>query len=282
MYTATPIGNEKYKLGEGPYYDSKLKRLSWVDITDNKIWYMGPDCVKKSINLPQHVGSAIPLKGSEGFACCMEDGIYKWENEKLTLAVDLKNVFKPHWRSNDAKADARGRIWCGASVNDDDLPAEGNLYLVNEGNVSVAVAGTKISNGMAWSSDRKKFYFSDSLEHAVFVFDYEEESGMLSNRKVLFEVENGVPDGLCIDSDDNIWLAVWGGSRVEKRCGKTGKLLDTVNVPAEHTSSCCFGGDDMTTLYITSSGDGLTGKFDGCIFKCEVEAKGVPYDGAVL
>jgi len=280
MYNVETVGRERYILGEGPYYDHRYKRLSWVDIEGDKVWYL-KDGKKVSIELPQHIGAAIPLAESDGFALAMEDGIYTYQNGEISLFVDLKNVFKDYWRCNDAKADATGRIWFGASVKDDH-EHEGNLYLYDAGKVECKVAGTKISNGMAWSSDKKHFYFSDSEEHAVFVFDYDESKAGLKNRRVLFEVKDGVPDGMTIDADDNLWVCIWGGSRVEKRSGETGELLGVIDMPAKQVTSCCFGDEDMMTLYITSAQTGLDGEFDGCLFKCRTDIKGVEPDFAVL
>ncbi len=87
---------------------------------------------------------------------------------------------------------------------------------------------------------------------------------------------------MTIDSDDNLWVAIWGGSRIEKRCGKTGKLLDIIDIPAFHVSSCCFGDEDMVTLYITSSGDGLFGEYEECLFRCRTKETGAEPDFAVL
>lgn len=277
-YNVECVGNERYALGEGPFYDPRFKRLSWVDIIGQKVWFI-MDGKKDCIELPQPVGAAIPLAGSEGFALAMKDGIYVYENGEISLLVDLKGVFKDYWRSNDAKADAKGRIWFGASVIDGvDHEAEGNLYLFDKGKVSIKVEGTKISNGMAWSSDKKRFFFSDSLEHAVFVFDYDEESGILRNRRELFHVDENISDGLTIDSEDNLWVAFWGGSRIEKRSGATGELLEKIPIPAKQVTSCCFGDDDMKTLYVTSAATGLDGEFDGCLFKIRTDVKGVTPD----
>lgn len=289
-YSAKVFDTTKYALGEGPYYDPRFKRFSWVDILGNRLYTLSFDGVKRDFDLGQPIGAAIPLKFGEGFLLAAADGLYSYENGKARLAKDLKKAYKPYWRSNDAKADPEGRIFFGASVRDDDHEAEGALFCYDAslrvGHVDSLVTcmqpGTKISNGMAWSSDRTRFYFSDSLEHAVFVYDYDVETGNISGRQVLFTVENGVPDGMTIDAEDNLWLAVWDGSRVEKRDGKTGKLLARIDVPAKHTSSCCFGGEEMRTLYITSSGDGLDGEFDGCIFTCELDVKGVAPDYAKI
>ncbi len=289
-YYSEVLDTTKYSLGEGPYYDPRFDRLSWVDITGNRLWTMTSDGEKRDFDLGQPIGAAIPLKHSEGFLLAAGDGLYIYENGKARLAKDLKKVYKPYWRSNDAKADPMGRIFFGASVRDDDHEAEGALFAYDaagkagdaDSYVTCVQPDTRIANGMAWSADKKHFFFSDSLEYAVFKYDYDVKTGAISGREPLFDIEGGVPDGMCIDSEDNLWVAVWGGSRIEKRSSKNGKKLAEVLVPAQHTSSCCFGGKDLTTLYITSSGDGLTGDFDGCLFKCELDVTGVAPDYAKM
>ena len=145
-----------------------------------------------------------------------------------------------------------------------------------------AKESTKIANGMAWRSDNKVFYFSDSVYHAVFAYDYDLVTGNISGRRELFKIEDGVPDGMCIDTDDNLWVAVWGGNRVEKRSGATGELLAVIEVPAVQTTSCCFGGENMDTLIITSAAVGQTGEYDGCLFRCRVDARGKAPDGVMI
>lgn len=264
-------------LGEGPFYDSRYKRLSWVDIENKKLFYIKDGAVE-SVEVHQRIGAAIPLADSDGFVLALEDGLYVYRDNVISLLASFEGIYKDYWRSNDAKADSKGRIWFGAMVKDEGHAPEGNLYCYDKGQIRCMIEGTKIANGMAWSGDKAKFYFSDSAEHTVSVFDYDENSGNISNRRVLFTLEDGVPDGMTIDSEDNLWVAVWSGSRVEKRSGQTGELLKTIPVPAKQTSSCCFGGEDMMTLYITSASIGQTGEHDGCLFKVKTDVKGVDPD----
>ncbi len=276
-YTAEVFDSSKHKLGESPYYDPRFRRYSWVDITEGRLWTLIDDR-KMCFEFDQPIGAAIPLADSKGFLLAAKDGLYVLEDGKTRPYCDLKDVYKSYWRSNDAKADKKGRVWFGASTLDG-YDNEGNLYLLDNGMVKCMQADTKISNGMAWSKDQKKFFFSDSEEYAVFKYDYDLESGQITGRKVLFNVENGVPDGLCIDADDNLWVAIWDGSRIEKRSSVTGEKLAEVHVPALHTSSCCFVKENGGwSLFITSAGDGLGGEYDGCIFKCRVDAEGMEPD----
>lgn len=277
MYSVEVVGKERFLLGEGPCYDPRFNRLSWVDIENKKLFYSKNGTVEL-LDVDQHIGAAIPLNTSDGFVLALEDGLYVYQDKKISLLASFNNIYKDYWRSNDAKADSKGRIWFGAMVKGDGHDPEGNLYCYDKGQIRCMVENTKISNGMAFSSDKTKFFFADSGEHTVSVFDYDEDSGNISNRRTLFTLEDGVPDGMTIDSEDNLWVAVWGGSRVEKRSGQTGELLQTISVPAKQTSCCCFGGEDMMTLYITSAGIGQNGEYDGCLFKVRTDVKGVTPD----
>lgn len=259
----------RYELGESPFYEPNLNRYSWVDIIKGELWTL-QNGEKKCFSLGQPIGAAIPIAGSEGFYLAAKDGIYIYENGNVKLLCSLTEVFKPYWRSNDAKTDPHGRIFFGASVADDDHEAEGALFCYDNGKITCLQENTKIANGMAWSSDEKYFYFADSLEHGVFRYDYNPEDGSIANRTMLFTVENGVPDGMCIDEDDNLWLAVWGGNRIEKHDGTTGELLAIVEVDAKQTSSCFFT-DDGKKLLITSAGVGLDGESEGRLFVCAVK-----------
>lgn len=279
-YTAEVYSTEKYQLGESPFYDSRTKTLSWVDIPKGRLFTQGPDGVKKSFTFDKPIGAAVPSEKAGNYLVAGSDGIYLLDGEKASLIKNLSEYYEAYQRSNDAKADPAGRLWFGSSVNDDNHQASGNLLCLDKGKVSCKQADTKISNGMAWSSDRKKFYFSDSLQYAVFSYDYDLATGAISNRKVLFKVENGVSDGMCIDSEDNLWVSIWGGRRIECRSTKDGSLLARVNVDAQNVTSCCFMGDNLDTLFITTSGQDLTGEHDGCLFTCKLDTKGCQCDYA--
>ncbi|MBR4580459.1 MAG: SMP-30/gluconolactonase/LRE family protein [Lachnospiraceae bacterium] len=268
-YQAQLFDKQKYVLSESPFYDARFKRYSWVDIINGELWTLQGG-VKTHFTMGQPIGAAIPLPESDGFILAAKDGLYIYENDCERLLFPLDTVYKSYWRSNDAKTDPYGRIYFGATVVDDDHEPEGALFCYDQGKVFCLQENTKISNGMAWSSDRKSFFFSDSLEHGILKYDYNPENGIISNRRMLCSIENGVPDGMCIDKEDNLWVAVWGGNRIEKRNGETGELLAEIEVPAKQVSSCNFL-DDGKTLFITSAGVGLDGEFDGCLFLCEVE-----------
>ena len=281
-YTAQVFSTEKNILGESPFYDIRTKTISWVDIKEGKFYTLGPDGKKKTFSYGQAIGSAVPAEKPGTYLIAGTDGLYleSADGSKPLLIKNLSDYYESYQRSNDVKADPKGRVWFGSSVDDDIHEASGNLFCLEKGSVTVKQSDTKISNGMAWSSDRKKFYFSDTLQYAVFEYDYDLESGEISNRKILFksQEEHGLTDGMCIDSEDNLWVAFWGGSRIEQRSTKDGSLLAIVNVDAKNVTSCCFMGEKLDTLFITSAAVGQSGIHDGCLFTCKVDVKGCGCD----
>ena len=284
-YEAKVFSQEKYSLGESPFYDHRTKTLSWVDISEGKFYTTDNDglgAVKK-YDLGQAIGAAVPAQAPGCYVIAGTDGLYLLNKGSSRLIKNLTEYYESYQRSNDAKADPAGRLFFGSSVDDGIHEASGNLFCVDlAGNKEIQIRepNTKISNGMAWSKDHKKFYFSDTLQYAIFEYDYDLATGTISNRKVLFKPEqgHGFTDGMCIDAEDNLWIAFWEGSRLEQRSTKDGSLLATVKVHAQNVTSCCFFGDNLDTLLITTSGRGLNGKYDGCLFTCKVDAVGTKCD----
>lgn len=275
-YKAEIFDKNHYELAEAPFYDERTGLISFVDILNHKFYTIDKDNKYYCFDAGQMIGSAIPGEKEGTYVLAGTDGLFILENDSKQKFCDVTNIYESYQRSNDAKADLRGRLFFGSSTYIDDYEASGNLFCYSQDGIKVMQANTKLSNGMAWGSDKKSFYFSDSMEHAVLKYDYDIETGAISNRRVLFTVDEsvGVPDGFCIDSNDNIWLAIWGGHRIECHSGEDGSLLAMVEVDAEQTSSCCFIGDS-NKLFITTAGVGVNGEHDGCLFTCEVDATGV-------
>ena len=278
-YEALPFAEERYGLGESPFYDPRYRRLSWVDISSGRLYEL-MDGKQNCYDFEEPIGAAIPLKDSSGFLVAGKSCLWKFEEGKKEMVCDLTSLYEPWQRSNDAKADPFGRIFFGSSKCVEDHEDGGNLFRFAGGTVTCVQKDTKISNGMAWNRDRTKFFFSDSLCHGIFVYDYDSETGDISDRRMLFAVEDGVSDGMCIDSRDRLWTAIWGGNRVECRNSETGELEAVIHVPAKHVTSCCFYGEKLDELFITTSGDQLTGEGDGRLYHCKAETCGVPMDYA--
>lgn len=273
-YNAQILIDNKYSLAESPFFHEETGLISFVDIPKGEFFLFNKETKEISMfSLGQQMGSAVPMKEPGSYLLAGTDGLYVLKDDSVSKVLDTSDYYKENQRSNDAKCDFSGRLFFGSSLLSDGEPS-GNLFCYDHGNVSVLQPDTKISNGMAWSKDRTKFYFSDSPYQCVFQYDYDETTGKITNRRELCKIKNGVTDGMCIDSDDNLWVAIWGGRRIEQRDGKTGELLSVINVAAENVTSCCFYGDNMDELFITTSGDGQSGPSDGYIFTCKVDATG--------
>lgn len=264
---------DRFLLGESPFYNKKLDRFSWVDIIAGKL-YILENGTRKEIDFGEPIGAAIPLDDGT-FIIAGRKALWKYnvrDNEK-ELICDMSEHYANYQRSNDAKLDPVGRILVGSSVEDGDSHApSGNLFQYSDSSLRILEENTRISNGMAWSADSSRFFFSDSLKFSIFAYDYDIETGNAANKQVLFSVpedeSEGITDGMTIDKDDRLWVAFWGGSRIECRNSLTGELEAVIRVPAENVTSCYFYDDDK--LFITTAGNNMTGEYDGRLFMCQI------------
>jgi sugar lactone lactonase YvrE len=151
---------------------------------------------------------------------------------------------------------SRGRFWAGTLEILEKNGPLGALYCMGKDlEMKKKVDLVEISNGICWSIDHKTMYFIDSPTQRVDSFEYNAETAEISNRQTIFETgkDNGYPDGMCIDEQGMLWVAHWGGSRITRWNPNTGKLLQTVMLPISKPTSCCFGGPQLSELYITTA-----------------------------
>ena len=158
---------------------------------------------------------------------------------------------------NDGKCDRRGRFWCGTCVSlGQPLEPVCSLYRIEPPSHSVTrvLDGVTISNGLGWSPDGSLLYYIDSPSQRVEVFDFDVESGEISGRRTLLRIDerDGLPDGLAVDAEGCIWVALYGGGAV-RRYRPDGRLDGTIELPVTWVTSCAFGGPDLDRLYITSA-----------------------------
>ncbi len=163
----------------------------------------------------------------------------------------------PQLRFNDGKVDPWGRLVVGTMEWAEEHPAGCLLMLAGDGTVTTLLEGSIISNGLAWAPDGRTLYYIDTALRRVDAFDVDPDSGALSNRRVVAKVDGG-PDGMAIDDDGNLWVAVWGGRRVEVIEPLTGRQIAVVQVPTTNVSSVAFGGPSLDQVYITTARKGLS------------------------
>ena len=268
------VNEEKYILGEGPIYDSRTKSTSWVDIVDKKLFILDKNNKLKTVSFKEKISAAVPLSRSYGYLVCGETALYIYENNEIKVLKDLKSILKPGMRCNDAKADKLGRLWFSTIVDDGFHAPSSALYCYTNREVICMQDNLKLGNGMAWSKDNTKFFFADSVAHEVYSYDYDLDTGYISNRKVLFEVSDGVPDGMTIDDNDNLYVCIWGGSRIEVRSSKTGILKREIIMPTRLITSCTFRGDNYNELFVTTASIEQKDNYAGKLLKVSLDAKG--------
>jgi sugar lactone lactonase YvrE len=242
-------------LAEGPIWDHRKGELCWVDILDGRVWAVGRDgAALRSIEVGQAVGF-VALRQAGGLVAGMRDGFgvidQSWRTVGLTVAVEAQDRST---RMNDGACDPRGRVF-GGTMAFDESPGRGNLYRLDpDWTVTRVLHGVSISNGIDWSPDGTLMYYVDSPTRRVDVFDYSEETGAISNRRTFVELDaqRGMPDGLCVDSAGDLWVALWGGGAVA-HFDREGRFVEAYELPASNVSACCFGGADYESLFITTA-----------------------------
>jgi len=261
-------------LGEGPYYDYRNGNISFIDIVGKKLFILDKNKELKEVLFKEKIGAAIPIKDSNSFLVFGETKVFLYQNDEIKEYKDISSIVSKGMRCNDAKADRKGRIWFSTMVDDGISKPHGGLYTIIDDKI-MCMQETKLGNGLAWNKDNTKFYFSDSIEHKVFIYDYDINTGLISNRKVLAEID-GIPDGMTIDDNDNLFIAIWGGNRIEVRDSISGKILDIINIPTKLVTSCTFSGENYDELIITTASLSELDEYAGKVFKLKVKYKGLP------
>lgn len=262
--------------GEGPIIDGHT--LHWIDIPAGQVHRTNRETLHtESIDLGIVVGAVAPIESAEGYAVACKKGFGIWRNNSL----DLRDPFlhSPDYRMNDAKCDARGRFW-GGSCHMEFIPGQGKLHRWDGGvNNQVMVEKLALPNGLGWNRENNLMYLADSITKKVFVSAFDLADDFIPEFRELITIDSGLPDGLAIDNDGCIWLAVWGGSRVIQ-ISPQGKIVSEHLFPVSQPSSCAFGEDG--TLYVTSARGGISEvdlqeqPLAGSLFNLATETTGVP------
>lgn len=257
------ITDHKSTLGEGPIWDARHNEILWVDIVNGEI---------HCYSLINHALKTYPIKDMVGcMAVCERDdqlviasqsgfGFLDKKTSEITYHSNPESHL-PKNRPNDGKCDPAGRFWMGTMSFSEDFEA-GSVYVFDGNSFDKKIDKVTISNGMAWSLDHQTLYYIDTPTFEVVAYDYDMKTGNISNKKVVITIpkEDGFPDGMTIDSDGMLWIAHWDGWQVTRWNPETGHKLDHFKLPASRITSCMFGGDDLTDLFITSAKEGLSVK----------------------
>jgi sugar lactone lactonase YvrE len=280
MSQATQISEPLATHGEGPVWLADRKELRWVDMLNGDILILHADQRIHRQSLDTPVVAAIRPRSKGGCVLAIERGFAFQPNldsdtfEPLERSIPLTDL-----RMNDGGCDPDGRFYCG-SMGYDAAPHAGTLYRLNlDHSVEPVLTGLTISNGLDWSPDGAHAYFVDSATNQIDVFDYDQHHGLTDRRRfVAIPAELGQPDGLTVDLDEHIWVALWNGSAVH-RYRPDGTLDDIVQLPTAKPTACTFGGTNGDELFITTSRIGVADDHDqlaGALFQIHTGTSGQP------
>ncbi len=228
------------------------------------------------------------IRAAGGYAAAVRDGfaLVDPETGRVELIAPVE-IDLPGNRMNDGKCDSFGRFWGGTQATDH-TPAAGALYRLDlDRTAHVVVDDVGISNGLGWSPDDRTMYYIDTAANRLDAFDFEAPSGTVSNRRplALLPPAEGGGDGLAVDAEGFIWVALWDGWALH-RYAPDGRLDRVVRFPVSHVTSCCFGGPRLDELYVTTASMTEAGPFDaarlasepasGALFRLRAGVSGLP------
>ena len=263
--------------GEGPVWSERWGGLRWVDMLAGDVLSLAADGTIER----RHVGNvaaALRPRRQGGAVIGVERG-FALEDADGTLTHLGELWPDDDVRMNEGGCDPDGRFYCGSMVYDQ-RPGAGALYRLDpDGSVRVVLGNVTISNGIEWSPDGSRAYYNDTPTQRIDVLDYDGGSGLTGRRPfATVPVEAGGPDGLTVDEEGGVWVALYGGGAV-RRYTPEGVLDEMIEVPAKQVTACTFGGSGLNQLFITTSREGLGNGEDplaGSLFRAAVGVAGLP------
>ncbi|RKS73447.1 sugar lactone lactonase YvrE [Actinomadura pelletieri DSM 43383] len=260
--------------GEGPVWSAAWGGLRWLDMLAGDVLSLAPDGTVAR----RHVGTvvaAVRPRRRGGAVIAVERG-FALEDPDGTLTT-----LRPVWsgdgvRMNEGGCDPDGRFYCGSMAYDQREGAGAVYRLDPDGSTAVVLDGVTVSNGLEWSPDGTRAYYVDTATGRVDVFDYDREGGLTGRRP--FVTTSGDPDGLTVDAEGGVWVALYGGGAVH-RFAPDGTRDEVVELPVSKTTACAFGGPDLGRLYITTSREHLDRGAEpdaGALFACTPGVNGLP------
>lgn len=276
MIEVEVFDDRRCHLGEGPSSSGKNNEIvTWVDIINGKVLTKNiEDLSTSEYKLEEHVGFALPrVNGGEVLGINSGPVLRDVDGKITKLPQRETDRFKTRW--NDAKVSPSGEIFLG-TLTYDLIPDQSALYkITNDGQeIKKVMDEITLANGLDWSVDGQTFYFIDSLKHCVYAFNYDGKN--LSDKRIVIQFDSStIPDGMCVDSEDGLWIAFWDGAEV-RRFDEKFKLSEKIAFPVKNTTSCTFAGKDLDQLIVTSAHDGKPeiNKQAGLTFICNPGIRG--------
>lgn len=255
MVNTDSIAAFRAELGEGPLWDAGRQCLWFVDIMRGHVHRYEPAAGSDLIYEIGQPVSAVAIAAKGDLVLAVRDGFVRLdpENSHLSPLADVEKDLTRN-RMNDGYVDARGRFWAG-TMSMDGVKHAGALYcLAPDGMVTKHLSGVTTSNGIDWTGDSSRMYYIDTGEPRIDVFDFDLDRCAISNRRpfVTIDPADGKPDGMIVDAEDHVWVALWRGGQV-RRYAPNGERVATIALPTPLTTKPAFGGPELTDLYVTSA-----------------------------
>jgi len=265
-------------VGEGPLWHPGEQRLYWIDIPTGRIFRYEPASGTHEQCYGGEVVGGFTIQADGALLLFMARGAVKiWREGELTTVVD-EIPGERESRFNDVIADPAGRVFCGTMPTENQL---GRLYrLDTDGTLTELLDGIGVSNGMGFTRDHRQMYYTDSAKREIYLFDYDQATGALTNQRVFVQTPEGegIPDGMTVDAEGCVWSARWDGGCLI-RYAPDGTEVLRINFPAKKVSSVTFGGTDYTDMFVTTAGGdrkAQEGPGAGALFHLNLGIRGLP------
>ena len=271
------VANYHCHCGENPLWNSVDQRLYWCDIPQGRIFRHDPAANTSEQCFEGDVVGGFTIESDGALLLFMARGaIRRWSNGSLTTII-AEIPKERESRFNDVIADPAGRVFCGTMATS---TQPGRLYRLGlDRNLAVMADGVQCSNGMAFSLDQRQMYYTDSFAREIYAFDFDRQTGSLSNRRIFVKSRetDGFPDGITIDSEGYLWSAQWDGFCLI-RYRPDGREDGRIHFPVKKVSSVTFGGSDLSDIFVTTAGGenpNENGSDAGALFRLKTGVRGV-------
>ena len=272
------MADYRCETGEGPLWHPMERQVYWSDIPQGRIFRLNPFSRRHEQIYEGRIVGGYTIQSDGSLLLFMDRGsVAVWRDGKLEYLVNEMEGEADN-RFNDVAADPAGRVFCGTMPTD---TRSATLYRMDtDGSITTVLEGVGLSNGIGFSPDQKQMYYTDSLARKIYIFDYDIDSGDITNQRVFVETpdDGSIPDGMTVDAEGYVWGARWDGSSLY-RYNPDGEQVVQIQFPAKKVSSVIFGGVDLTDMYVTTAGGGNKaeeGPGAGGLFRLNVGIQGKP------
>ena len=272
------MADYRCETGEGPLWHPMERQGYWSDIPQGRIFRLNPFSRRHEQIYEGRIVGGYTIQSDGSLLLFMDRGsVAVWRDGKLEYLVNEMEGETDN-RFNDVAADPAGRVFCGTMPTD---TRSATLYRMDtDGSITTVLEGVGLSNGIGFSPDQKQMYYTDSLARKIYIFDYDIDSGDVTNQRVFVETpdDGSIPDGMTVDAEGYVWGARWDGSSLY-RYNPDGEQVVQIQFPAKKISSVIFGGVDLTDMYVTTAGGGNKaeeGPGAGGLFRLNVGVQGKP------